>query len=569
MELERTSVACAGCQRSGCAPGAVKQSPIQDSLQEDPQVLVVDSVLEVNVDVEFVEVLRQWFLNLDGEEQAWSAQMLSDGMPDEEPPPEEVMEESDISAMLCRVFKQSSHEEKSLWIKALPADCVDQLPSEIRDHEEIVVDDEFGAFLKDWYDLSGTKVVDESVWRKPLGFKGWGRCPGEEHLKTDAERQSDRSQAEQEMLQPMRAFCRAYIRKHGVRPKAADCFTAAGGQALGLFMAGFDVVGFEIDEAHRANFMERDEMEYIPGIGDVRHTLSFVCSDFFKTDLSEFQVVTASPPCSPFSSLPALSDGRAPSQVPKMIDATREVLRKLGVIYAIENVSGASHEMQGNVVGVCGTMFGLPVYRHRLYESSFETPWLKDSAQAESAGTCSNGLGCKHKCCCMGARALMPRVKKVTHMDGSVTLERVPPCCKGCMFGVFGSLKSWGGSLEEWRSAMGLPHLNARQLALAIPPHYSRYMGGMLAMELCKSQGVEWSDIQYELSLLSRDKRDKQKNDGVAREDAGSSLRPMVEVIDEALPGMDCDMNVEFLQWVMSLAKVPSCSMTKLHVWYR
>jgi hypothetical protein len=124
----------------------------------------------------------------------------------------------------------------------------------------------FGSFLEEWFEQSGQSVVDPSEWRKPSGFKGWGRCPGEANLKSEEERWQDRAKTEQEVLQPMRAFAMAYIRKHGKRPRAADGFTAAGGQALGLYLMGFDVVGFELDAAHGKNCMERDEVEFIPGI---------------------------------------------------------------------------------------------------------------------------------------------------------------------------------------------------------------------------------------------------------------------------------------------------------------
>ena len=66
-------------------------------------------------------------------------------------------------------------------------------------------------------------------------------------------------------------------------------------------MCGFDVVGFELLEAHALNFPSRDEREWIPGLGWLRHTMSVEIGDFFEVELSSFQVATASPPCSPFT----------------------------------------------------------------------------------------------------------------------------------------------------------------------------------------------------------------------------------------------------------------------------
>ena len=424
---------------------------------------------------------------------------------------------------------------------------------------------EIGSFLKGWYEAAGMPVSEEGGWRKPTGFKGWGRCPGQDNLKTKEEMQSDRWFTEQHVLQPMRVFVRAYIRKHKVRPRAADGFTAAGGQALGLFMCGFDVVGFELEPSHEKNFMTKDEQEWIPDVGWVRHTMEFDCGDFFAADLSGFQVVTASPPCSPYTSLPELSGGRAPSQVPTMIQDTRDKLAKLGIPTAIENVAGAAREMEGNLLGLCGTMFGLHTFRHRIYELSFETPLagghrdmpFRDGVQA-------GDLCCNHDRCCMGARSLMPRVKRIRHLDGSVTLEKVPPCCSGCMFGIYGSLKSWGGSLDDWRQCLGLPHLNARQLALCIPPHYARYVGGLLAMEMCVQDGIEWDQIEEELLLMSNHRsevklRASQEVDAVSPENITDDSAPLTQA---------WQTDQKFMSWVLGLEKVPDRSMRQMREWF-
>jgi len=44
--------------------------------------------------------------------------------------------------------------------------------------------------------------------------------------------------------------------------------------------------------------------------------------------------------------------------------------------YVIENVVGASKEMNSNLI-LCGSMFGLQTRRHRLFETSFLVPGLK------------------------------------------------------------------------------------------------------------------------------------------------------------------------------------------------
>jgi DNA (cytosine-5)-methyltransferase 1 len=47
----------------------------------------------------------------------------------------------------------------------------------------------------------------------------------------------------------------------------------------------------------------------------------------------------------------------------------REALQAWGGVYVIENVAGAARIME-NPVKVCGSAFGLPVRRHRFFESN-------------------------------------------------------------------------------------------------------------------------------------------------------------------------------------------------------
>jgi DNA (cytosine-5)-methyltransferase 1 len=53
-------------------------------------------------------------------------------------------------------------------------------------------------------------------------------------------------------------------------------------------------------------------------------------------------------------------------EYPMLIDETRRLLIATGKPYAIENVEGAP--LEG--VTLCGTMFGLKVFRHRIFESN-------------------------------------------------------------------------------------------------------------------------------------------------------------------------------------------------------
>lgn len=84
-------------------------------------------------------------------------------------------------------------------------------------------------------------------------------------------------------------------------------------------------------------------------------------------DLTEFDLIHASPPCQRYSDL-AHRNGNA-HEHPDLITAVRARLRQSGIPYVIENVEGAPLL---NPTILCGVSFpGLRVIRHRLFESSF------------------------------------------------------------------------------------------------------------------------------------------------------------------------------------------------------
>ncbi|KKL45756.1 hypothetical protein LCGC14_2352410, partial [marine sediment metagenome] len=77
--------------------------------------------------------------------------------------------------------------------------------------------------------------------------------------------------------------------------------------------------------------------------------------------LDGFDVIHASPPCQSYSrALRHLARAE-----PKLIEPLRERLLRAGVPYIIENVLGAPLI---DPIMLCGTMFGLNIWRHRLFE---------------------------------------------------------------------------------------------------------------------------------------------------------------------------------------------------------
>lgn len=132
--------------------------------------------------------------------------------------------------------------------------------------------------------------------------------------------------------------------------KALDIFCCAGGASDGLTRAGFDVHGidYEPQPEYPHTFRQADAL-------DIR-----------ASELREYSLVWASPPCQAFTAYKRRPDHVRPAL--NLIPETRELLRSAGVPYIIENVPGAPLE---NPVTLCGSMFGLDVCRHRIFETSF------------------------------------------------------------------------------------------------------------------------------------------------------------------------------------------------------
>lgn len=139
------------------------------------------------------------------------------------------------------------------------------------------------------------------------------------------------------------------------KPRLLDMYCGAGGAAVGYHRAGFEVVGVDIapQKHYPFTFVKGDALAYALAHG------------------YEFDAVHASPPCQAHTGLKALYQGTdyAERHV-DLIPHTRFVLQALGLPYIIENVAGAKKALR-NPVMLCGADFGLKVYRHRFFESSF------------------------------------------------------------------------------------------------------------------------------------------------------------------------------------------------------
>ena len=134
-----------------------------------------------------------------------------------------------------------------------------------------------------------------------------------------------------------------------------DTFCKAGGAGMGYHRAGFEVVGVDIEEQknYPFEFHQADAIEFIREHGH------------------KFDAIHASPPCQRYSSMANIHQNS--DTHPDLIAPTREVLEKSGKLYVIENVEGAPLRID---LMLCGTMFGLRIRHHRIFESSILMPIL-------------------------------------------------------------------------------------------------------------------------------------------------------------------------------------------------
>ena len=215
--------------------------------------------------------------------------------------------------------------------------------------------------------------------------------------------------------------------------KCLDLYCKAGGAAKGYNMAGFEVIGVDIESQpnYPYEFIQADALEVLKN------------KDFIR----QFDFIHASPPCQFHSKAKGLSKARNGGKYGNhfdLIPATRELLKATGKPYVIENVAGSTLI---NPIKSYGSQFkNLYTQRERWFESNIplvepETP--KSKMKTPSAG---NGIG----------------------EDGSISI-----CGNGGVRGLNAKqiVLYWGFALG------GIDWMTREELAEAIPPAYTEYIG--------------------------------------------------------------------------------------------
>ncbi|MEO8970560.1 MAG: hypothetical protein ABI406_03045 [Ktedonobacteraceae bacterium] len=113
-------------------------------------------------------------------------------------------------------------------------------------------------------------------------------------------------------------------------------------------------------------------------------------ADALTFPLEDFAVIHASPPCQRFSLASRFHPGTQ-ERYPDHIEVMRRRLVATGKPYILENVVGVPLR---NPVVLCGAMFGLRVYRHRLFESNvflFRHVHVRHAHKAATPGAIARG----------------------------------------------------------------------------------------------------------------------------------------------------------------------------------
>jgi DNA (cytosine-5)-methyltransferase 1 len=220
-----------------------------------------------------------------------------------------------------------------------------------------------------------------------------------------------------------------------MKPRLLDLFCGAGGAGMGYSRAGFEVVGVDVQPQPRYPFAfhEADAMEF---------------------PLDGFDAIHASPPCQAYSATWALHK----REHPRLIEAVRDRLLAAGVPFVIENVERAPLLRESGLFGLhgirlCGTAFGLSVVvreqryelrRHRLFESNV---MLAD-------------LSCNHR---------LPVIGIYGHGESKPIVGK-----RGYQI----------STAEVRRKVMDMPWANRDEIAEAIPPAYTEWIGKQLLAHL-------------------------------------------------------------------------------------
>lgn len=210
------------------------------------------------------------------------------------------------------------------------------------------------------------------------------------------------------------------------RPLLLDLYCGAGGAGMGYYRAGFDVIGVDINPQpnYPFEFHQYDALDFLK-----RAFLRGV------TEWSAVAAIHASPPCQRHSAMSNCRPGLA-QEYPDLIAPTRELLEQTGLPCVIENVVGSPLI---NPITLCGQMFGLELYRHRLFESNLP-------------------------------------LREPLHPQHVIPASKAGHWRPGTVMSVSGHC----APIAKAREVMGIDWTTREELAESIPPAYTSFIGAQL-----------------------------------------------------------------------------------------
>jgi DNA (cytosine-5)-methyltransferase 1 len=221
-----------------------------------------------------------------------------------------------------------------------------------------------------------------------------------------------------------------------MKPRLLDLFCGAGGAAMGYHRAGFEVVGVDMHPQphYPFEFVQADALEFLRTMID-HPTVGW-----------SVDAIHASPPCQLYSTVGKQAAKKHNITYPDLVAPTRALLEETGLPYVMENVMGAPLI---SPIRLCGSSFGLDIRRHRRFELGGFDILLTPP--------------CAH-------HWQKPRFRSMDKRRNGALQTVV---------GVHGHI-NYRGERALREAAMGIDWMTPDELAEAIPPAYTEWIGGHL-----------------------------------------------------------------------------------------
>lgn len=245
------------------------------------------------------------------------------------------------------------------------------------------------------------------------------------------------------------------------QPKLLNIFSGAV-CSEGYKRAGFHVtdVDIKLQPRHSGDvFIQADALEYVAQYGWM------------------FDAIHASPPCQFASQITPDKSKHA-----NLIPQTRYLLESIGVPYVIENVAGARKHLR-NPIMLCGTYFGLKVYRHRFFESNVFLLAPQHDPHRDNTPRAGHGLSSKgYISITSGGNPIdVPIHAGAKRRSGVYGISD-----KG-----FVSISGHFTGAEYCRWAMGVDrYVTNYELSQAIPPAYTEFIGRQLMAYVLRNREI-------------------------------------------------------------------------------